>query len=200
MRSRAIAFRQCARLACATLALLALGGGCSEAEESPPPLAIEDDGTRTLAAVLGEEEELSTLQTAFGDAELSGVLDGPASYTLLAPRNSAFAALGDTGDRLLQDEQRPLLVGILRDHLLPGHLTPKAIAQAIAARGGPVTMTTLGGGTVRFSRRGDRIVAASSEGGPEAALVGTAVAANNGVLLPVDAVLLPRRGSGAAAQ
>ncbi|WP_370189596.1 fasciclin domain-containing protein [Qipengyuania sp.] len=174
------------------LALLGSLAACT-AEESPESDAIEtiDEGTQTLASVLAGDDRFKSLREAVEQSDLSGIFDGPASYTLLAPDDPAFAALGDKGKTLLEAEQRPVLVAILRDHLLPGHLTPEAIEAAIERNGGPVTMTTLGRTEMTFSRSGDAIVAATGEG--VTARVGeSAVAAINGVILPIDTVLLPR--------
>lgn len=174
------------------LALLGSLAACT-AEESPESDAVEtiDEGTQTLASVLAGDDRFKSLREAVEQSDLSGIFDGPASYTLLAPDDPAFAALGDKGKTLLEAEQRPVLVAILRDHLLPGHLTPEAIEAAIERNGGPVTMTTLGQTEMTFSRSGDAIVAATGEG--VTARVGeSAVAAINGVILPIDTVLLPR--------
>lgn len=179
-----------AALAALALGTLVLAPACTQVEDETPETATKDDGTLTLAAALGAEEEMKTLNTALADSELSGVLDGSASYTLLAPNDKAFDALGEEGKQLMAEEQRPVLIGILRDHMLPGHLTPEAIDKAIETKGGPVTMTTLGDGEVSFSKDGDKIFATGS-GGTKAEFVGTAIAANNGVVIPVSTVLLP---------
>ncbi len=172
-------------------ATLTLASACTEAGgEQNATVATKDDATRTLAAVLAARHDMTTLSAALGNTELSGVLDGPASYTLLAPDDAAFAALGEQGNQLMQEHQRPLLIGILRDHLLPGHLTPEAIAATAAAQDTPVVMTTLGDAGVRFSRESGRLYV-STGNGQRAEITGPAVAANNGVLIPIDRVLLP---------
>lgn len=180
------------RMAALVLTALPLVAACGEAEEKTPAPITQDDGTLTLAAALGSNKALGTLQSAIEQSELSGVLDGPASYTVLAPDDPAFAALGENGAALMEDEQRPVLIAILRDHLLPGHLTPEAIFAAIDRRGGPVTMTTLGQSKVHFARTGEALTV-TMDGGASAEVSGTAIAASNGVLIPIDTVLLPPR-------
>ncbi len=179
-------------LAAIALAALPLASACSQVDDQDPKTATKDDGTITLAAALGAEDGMDTLQNAITNSELSGVLDGPASYTLLAPTDAAFDALGDEGKALLTDDQRPLLVGLLREHMLPGHLTPETIEKAIADKGGPVTISTLGESQVTFSMNGDQLNAALP-GGATAAITGTAIAANNGVVIPLDTVLMPQK-------
>lgn len=179
-------------LAPLSLVLLVPMAACSEADSPEPENGTRDDGTQTLASALAADDDLRSLQAAVERSELSGVFDGPASYTVLAPDDAAFEALGDEGEALLEADQRPVLVAILRDHLLPGHLTPETIGEAIERHGGPVTMTTLGQAEVSFSRSGDDIVVSSGDG-MTAQFAGTAIAANNGVIIPIDTVLLPPR-------
>ena len=81
-------------------------------------------------------------------------------------------------------------MALLRDHLLPGHLTPESIGEAIDRKGGPVTMATLGETDVIFSREGDGIKAELEDGG-SANFAGTATATNNGVVIPISQVLMP---------
>ncbi|TMM48778.1 fasciclin domain-containing protein [Qipengyuania marisflavi] len=180
-----------AAAAVALAATLPLISGCSKVVDQNPSTATKEDGTVTLATALGSQDDMQTLQSALTASELSSLFDGPASYTLLAPNDGAFSALGEQGSALMEDEQRPLLVAILRDHILPGHVTPETIATAVDQKGGPVTMTTLGDGTITFSKVGDRLTVSNS-GGASAGVVGTSIAANNGVVLPLDAVLMPK--------
>ena len=155
-------------------------------------VATRDDGTLTLAAALGADEDLGKTQEAIEQSQLVGVLDGPASYTLLAPTNEAFAEYGVEADALFDDASRPVLAAIVRNHVLPGHLTPEGIGAAIDRKRGPVSMTTLGNATVTFSRDGGNIRVAV-EGGQPASFAQGAAAVNNGVLIPIDRLLLPRR-------
>ena len=147
-----------------------------------------------MAASLGELPDMALLNGAISSAELGSVFDGPGSYTLLAPNDKAFEALGERGKVLLQEEQRPVLVGLLREHILPGHLTPENIAKAIDDRGDDVTMTTLGGGEVTFSKNGDDVTV-SNGNGSSASFASSATAATNGVIIPIDTVLVPNERS-----
>ncbi|MBX7496663.1 fasciclin domain-containing protein [Qipengyuania sp. 6B39] len=182
--------------AAAAVAMLALPlvSACSQAEEGEQQTSeTRDEGTLTLGSALGAQDDMDTLRSALTTSELSGLLDGPASYTLLAPNDPAFEKLGEAGSELLAEEQKPLLLALLRDHLLPGHLTPETIASAIDANGGPVTMTTLGEGEVTFAKQGDTLTVSLGDG-DQATVVGTAIAANNGVVIPLDTVLRPAGG------
>lgn len=179
----------------AAVAAIVLLPACNSADENAAnggDGTLQEDTTRTLVASLGDLPDLATLNGAISSAELGTVFDGPASYTLLAPNNAAFEKLGEEGKTLLTEEQRPVLVGLLREHILPGHMTPENIDKAIADKGGPVTMTTLGGGNVTFSKEGD-VVMVDNGAGSKASFSGSASASSNGVIIPLDTVLVPEK-------
>ena len=174
------------------VAALVLVPACTydpESGNAPEETAAEQVNT-TLASALGDLDGMDQLNDAVGQAQLNSVFDGQGAYTLLGPTDAAFEALGERASALMTDEQRPVLVGLLREHILPGHLTPENIATAIETNGGEVTMTTLGGGDVVFAQEGDGIIV-SNGNGSTARLVGSATAANNGVIIPLDTVLVP---------
>jgi len=173
--------------AAVALAALVPLGACSQGADEAP--AAEGDAARqTLAAAIGGAPGLTTLSDALSGAGLAEVFDGPGSYTVLAPDDDAFATLGEDGKALTDPANRAELVAILRGHILPGHLTPAAIKQAIADKKGPVTMRTLADSTVTFSAEGDAISIAG-ESGAKANIDGEALVASNGVVLPVDGLV-----------
>ena len=175
----------------AIVGLVALSACGSGAETDAADASTQIDETETLAAALGKLPELSTVNSAIVTADLNTVFDGVGSYTLLAPSDEAFAALGEAGQALMNEEQKPILVGVLRNHILPGYLQPEDIAKAIDAKDGAVTMTTLGGGDVTFTKDGETITV-TREDGASAQFSGKAVAASNGVVIPIGAVLQPQ--------
>jgi len=176
-------------LALSGLVLLpACGETADETDNSGAPLSNE---SQTMAATLGDASDLSTINDAFVSSNLMGVFDGVGSYTLLAPNDEAFEVLGEAGEQLLTEEQRPVLVGLLRDHMLPGYLRPEDILSAIESQGGEVTVTTMGGSDVVFSSEGGTLTVAR-EDGKSATFVGNAEAATNGVIIPIDSVLTPQ--------
>ena len=174
-------------LACLTMA------GCSydpptSADERAGQVLVSQNGT--LASALSSSDGMATVSDALKEAQLADLLDGVAAYTLLAPDDDAFTALGDEGETLLEPEQRAILVALLRDHLLVGHVTPDAIRSAIEDGGGQAAMATLGGTTVTFELEGDAL-AVIGPGGSRANIERPAIEAENGVALPLDGVLLP---------
>jgi uncharacterized surface protein with fasciclin (FAS1) repeats len=161
--------------------------GCSAQDQGENPVAANG----TVAATVADLPEHRRLAVALSDTRLAPVLDGKGVYTLLAPNDAAFTALGDRGTTLGDAQHRPLMIAVLRAHLLPGEVTPDSIEKAIAREKGPVEMRTMAGGTVRFSKGERGIVVGNGES--EAVLTGTARTASNGAVLPIDEVLLPGR-------
>lgn len=161
---------------------------CSPGEEQPAEEPAEQVSTRTLASVIAGVDELSRLSGILTRSGLGAVFDGPASYTVLAPGNDALtSALPPNID---DEAALPIIVALIRDHILPGHLTPAMIRQAIIERGGPVEMRTLGEGTVSFSLQGDTLIA--SKGEHSVPLTGGALVADNGVVIPLDGIFAPQ--------
>lgn len=175
--------RALAALAMAALALHGCSGDDAAEDEAP------DVGTATLAALIMEADGLSSVAGVTGEAGLAQVFDGAASYTLLAPTNPAFDALGEAGEELRSPEERPAMVAILRDHIVPGYLTPQDIAKAVEAAGdGSVEMRTMGGHVVTFTSEGEAITV-TAEDGATARFAGEPLLGSNGVAIPLDGVL-----------
>jgi uncharacterized surface protein with fasciclin (FAS1) repeats len=169
-------------LAAAALALQ----GCSGDKAGNEPAEASNE---TLAGLIMEADGMTTVAGVLGEAGLAQVFDGAASYTFLAPQDSAFEALGEAGEVLTSAEQRPAMVAVLRDHMVPGYLTPDDIRRAIeAADDGSVAMRTMGGHTVTFTGEGEAITV-TSEDGATARFAGEALLGSNGVAIPLDAVL-----------
>ena len=175
-----------AAFAAATLTL----GACADeaAEEQAEQTGEAEPSGDTLAEALSGAEGLGTVSEALRDVGLTQVFDGAGSYTILAPSDEAFAALGETGEALTEPDQRAAMAAILRDHIVPGYLTPADIEAAIEAQGGTVQAETMGEQTVRFTRDGDG-VRVTSEDGSTAMIAGEALRASNGVAIPLDGVL-----------
>lgn len=161
--------------------------GCSGDDAAEGEAA--EASTETLASLIMEADDLSTVSGVIGEAGLTEVFDGAASYTLLAPQDAAFDALGEAGEELRSPEERPAMVAILRDHIVPGSLTPGDVANAIeAADDGSVEMRTMGGHLVTFTGEGESITV-TAEDGASARFADEALLGSNGVAIPLDGVL-----------
>lgn len=181
MRNR---FKNCAMAFGLCLALSACGS------ESESAAGTEDRSGDPLSEVIGGDASLAIAMSAFEQTGLVGVIEGDADYTVFAPTDTAFQALGDAASALLGDESRgAILAAILREHMVPGALTPDAIRDAIDRNGGEVSMVSFGAGTLVFSVVGDDLVV-TNDSGQQAKLGGEAVIASNGVVIPIDSVLV----------
>lgn len=173
-----------AALAAAVLMLQACSDEPAETESKTAEASSE-----TLASVVAEDGDLSVVSGVLGDAGLAPVFDGAAAYTFFAPQDAAFAKLGEAGEDLRTAEERPAMVAILRDHIVPGYLTPADIENAIElAEDGSVEMRTMGNHTLTFTSEGDTITV-TGEDGASASFAGDALRASNGVAIPLDTVL-----------
>lgn len=155
----------------------------------PAPTAGADGpSARTLAAELRSVDALETLAAVLANSGLEQVLDGVGPYTVFAPVDDAFVGAADFDFR--DDAEKAQAAALLRSHMVPGAVTRADVAAALArSGGGKVEMRTLDNGLITFTREGETIVATLEDGG-RAVLTGEEVLASNGVVQPIDAVLL----------
>ena len=117
-----------------------------------------------------------TLVAAVQAAGLEETLRGEGPFTVFAPTDEAFAALPEgTVESLLADI--PALTAILTYHVVPGAVMSGDLTDGMTAatvNGADITIGTMGGVTVN----GANVVAAD-------------IAADNGVIHVIDAVILP---------
>ena len=125
------------------------------------------------------ERNLSTLVEAVTAAELVDTLKAEGPYTVFAPTNKAFAALGqDQLSELLQPKNRDQLKSILTYHVVPGELTADRLkdGQQLETVEGQSLTVSINGGTVKID---------------DATVVRPDVNASNGVAHVIDGVLTP---------
>ena len=156
---------------------------------SAEPDATNEAGAEvqaTLLEVLQQTDAASSVADAMGAAGLDSVLEeATGSYTILAPEDGVFEPLTEEGST-----PTALLASILREHMLPGQLDIPAIKAAIESNGGPVSVATVGTGTLQFALDGDALTVTHSESGRSAKLSDEAGQAQNGALLLLDSVLV----------
>lgn len=177
------------KLALTSLAVLALAGCGDRAAKTPADTkAAATPSSRTLAAELGSDGAHEGLARVTTNAGLGAVLEGVGPYTVLAPPDAALKSPGgvDFTDPALKAEGAALL----RAHIVPGALTRADIAAALdRAPGKGAEMRTMAGSLVTFTRDGDTIVVTAADGS-SARMTGQEVLASNGVLQPVDGLLV----------
>ncbi|MBV7264888.1 fasciclin domain-containing protein [Erythrobacter ani] len=170
-----------------TLLLAACGSETDDIETSGN---IADRSGDALSEIVGDVGAISIAAGAFERTGLKGILEGDASYTVLAPTDTAFDGLGEDAKAALASEDRGAIVAaVLRDHMVPGALTPDAIRSAIQENDGEVSLATFGAGNLTLTLDGEQIII-RNESGQSARLTGESIAGNNGVMIPIDAVLV----------
>ncbi len=134
------------------------------------------------AELVREDSAFSTLVAAAQAAGIVDALAGGGPLTLFAPTDEAFGNLpAGTVESLLQPQNRGQLTRILTFHAVPAAITSFDLAP-----GTDTTVTTLAGLPLRVQ------VSDASEITVNGANVIIAdIAANNGVIHAIDAVLLP---------
>ena len=136
--------------------------------------------TRSIAEIVSQEPRLAALLKAVTAAglvtQLSGENGGP--WTLLAPSNEAFDALGEEAIKsLLADSSQ--LANVLGGHVIPSRIRRGDMIAQRSAR------TLLGREAVSFSLVDGKIVVAG------AAIITADIEASNGVIHIIDRVIVP---------
>jgi uncharacterized surface protein with fasciclin (FAS1) repeats len=145
------------------------------ATPTPTPMAADQD----IVVLAQGERDLSTLVRAVTAAELAQTLQGPGPFTVFAPTNDAFDAVGqDTLDQLLAPSGREQLKDVLTYHVVAGDV------KAADLKDGQ-TLETVQGGELPVSIEGEEV----KVGG--ATVVKADVDAENGTVHVIDAVLQP---------
>ena len=138
-----------------------------------------DAPTRDIVDTAVADGSFTTLAKALEAAGLLETLKGAGPFTVFAPTDEAFAKLpAGTLDTLLKPENRAKLTRILTYHVVPGRVMAADVVKlhsATAASGDTIAIATHGGGVTV----------------DHAHVVKTDIAATNGVIHVIDAVILP---------
>jgi len=131
-------------------------------------IALGADGFNTLVAAL---------QATGLDSVLA---DETATFTVFAPTDEAFEALGeDTINALLADTDT--LTNILTYHVIGGTIVDSTTALSLAG----TNVTAVNGDEIRISTDGDRLLVNMAE------VIVTDIQASNGIIHVIDSVLIP---------
>jgi uncharacterized surface protein with fasciclin (FAS1) repeats len=153
--------------------------GCLNDDDDPAPQPpVVSDTAGTIVDVARDNPGFSTLVAALEATGLDATLsDANGTFTVFAPTNEAFDALGsETITALLNDTDT--LSSILTYHVLPGIVDADA---AIAAAGSRVT--TVNGADVGVSLLGDTLLINGTS------VTFTNIETSNGIIHVIDAVL-----------
>lgn len=146
-----------------------------------PLVGCDSDDTvadeTTIVDLAQDASNLSTLVTALAEAGLVDDLEADGPFTVFAPVNSAFDALGsDVVTRLLADQNSDILTEVLTYHVVPGRILASDLEDG-------QTVTTLEGTQLTVTLNSDGAFVDGVE------ITETDLTADNGVVHLIDGVL-----------
>jgi uncharacterized surface protein with fasciclin (FAS1) repeats len=137
--------------------------------------AAEKDIVDTAVAAA----QFKTLAKALDAAGLVDTLKGAGPFTVFAPTDEAFAKLpAGTIDSLLRPENKAQLTAILTYHVVPGAVAAAEVVQLKQSK-------TVNGQMLRVNAEGSNVKI------NDANVIKPDIAASNGVIHVVDAVIMP---------
>jgi uncharacterized surface protein with fasciclin (FAS1) repeats len=153
---------------------------------------ITVNAQKTLVDVAVGSKDHTTLVAAVKAADLVATLQSAGPFTVFAPVNAAFSKLpAGTVDYLLKPENKATLAKVLTYHVVAGSFNAAAVVKAITDGGGKVTLKTVSGGNLVASIKEGKVILTDERGGV-ATVVATDLAASNGLIHVLDAVVLPK--------
>jgi uncharacterized surface protein with fasciclin (FAS1) repeats len=131
----------------------------------------------TIAGIVSNDPNFSTLLAAVKAAGLVETLSGPGPFTVFAPTNAAFAKIPqDQLNALLNDPAQ--LKSVLLYHVVPGRVTAAQVTGLSSA-------TTVNGADLNVSTSGGMVMI------NDATVTQTNINASNGIIHVIDTVLMP---------
>lgn len=132
----------------------------------------------TIPSVAQEAGVFTTLLAAVSAANLTDALSGEGPFTVFAPDDDAFAALGDVVPCLLEESNLPVLTDILLYHVVAGKILSTDLSDG-------QTATTLLEQDITVNFMGDGVMINDST------VTEADIMASNGVIHKIDSVLIP---------
>jgi len=163
-----------------TASIALLMSSCDSVMISDPSADGMADGTAidTIATLISVDPEFSTLYTALQTANLTDTLTEAGPFTVFAPNNAAFEALGaDFLDDLLADPDE--LRNVVLYHVIQG----QSIDAVLAISTAETQLTTAIGEPVNISLNRDVLMINTAR------VVRADILATNGVIHEIDEVL-----------
>ena len=143
-------------------------------------LSLKSDTTLTFLVAALNRASTSSLYS-----DLDSLLANKDSvFTILAPTNSAFAALGDTTIAVIDSLNPDTLAKILQCHILNGRVFTSDIPQS-------GSLTSIAGDSLAFSALGNLTVLSKGDSSAPANIISVNRVATNGVIHKIDKILLP---------
>ena len=168
--------KKIAAMAAASVMLFAACGSDDSTSDTTETSAPATEAG-TIVEVASANDDFSTLVSAIEAADLVETLSGDGPFTVFAPTNAAFEALpAGLLDKLLLPENKDTLVAILTYHVVAGKVMAADVkaGDVASVQGENITVATEGGVKVNTAN-----------------VTATDVAASNGVIHVIDAVIVP---------
>uniref|UniRef100_UPI00272E8898 fasciclin domain-containing protein n=2 Tax=unclassified Methanoculleus TaxID=2619537 RepID=UPI00272E8898 len=145
----------------------------------------EEPANMTLADLVAENEDLASFAGAVEDAGLTRtVLATGGPYTVFAPDNAAFEALGNETLAGLSNDTETL-DALLMHHVVRGNYTAEDLVMEANGTGNETVLETLAG---------DNLTVGAADGDltiGNASIVASDITADNGIVHIIDTVLVP---------
>jgi uncharacterized surface protein with fasciclin (FAS1) repeats len=187
-------------IAAAATALVLGGGSAAVTINSPTaPAPVEASNPMVAGASMLPSESIfdnaasspehNTLIAEIKAGGLTDTLKGAGEYTIFAPTDTAYAALGkDKVSAMLTPAQASKDARYL---VVKGRWDSQKLLKAINEAGGQVKLKTLGGGTITAMLNGPTNIALIDEKGNVADISIYDIYQKNGVIQVIDKVVLP---------
>ncbi len=171
-------------LTLALFSLLLAMAACTPAAESDQPADVivvptQEAVDATLLERLTENSDYALFLNAWSTAGLTNNLQQGGPFTVFAPVNPAFGRIQTTSSTM----DPATLQSMLQQHVVVGQLSPDDLAAA-------GSVTTTAGSTLNVSGAGDALMLGYST------VIGDPVRASNGLIYPIDAVIVPPETGG----
>ena len=163
----------------AALTLAACGSDDETSEDTVAEDTVAEEvvATEDIVAVASANPDFATLVAAISAAGLVETLQGEGPFTVFAPTEAAFAALPEgLLEKLLLPENIGVLTAILTYHVVPGKVMSSDVTAGDVA--------TVEGSTIAITTDMGVMVNGAN-------VVTVDVAASNGVIHVIDAVIVP---------
>jgi uncharacterized surface protein with fasciclin (FAS1) repeats len=144
------------------------------------PVSAADMPKKDIVDTAVAAGSFKTLAAALTAADLVTTLKGKGPFTVFAPTDAAFAKLpAGTLESLLKPENKAKLASILTYHVVAGNVKAADVVKLKEAK-------TVNGQSVKISVDGGKVKVDGAN------VVTTDIAATNGTIHVIDAVILPK--------
>ena len=179
------------KLALAALALVVTTTVCAQ-EKTVEVGGAPMSPSKNIVQNAVNSKDHTTLVAAVKAAGLVETLQGEGPFTVFAPVNRAFDKLpSGTVETLLKPENKSKLTAVLTYHVVAGKYDAAAIMAKIKEGNGKAEFTTVQGGKLTASMKGNKLVL-MDESGHSAMVTIKDVYQSNGVIHVIDTVVLPK--------